>query len=311
MNPPVPPPGSHLWQLVFVSFAVILVLFEVMRGWNRGIARQLARLAALIAAYFAAYFGGTFVVPLARPFLNLPDKIVSIAAGAALALIIYVTINGLGSLLFKRTKQYESATARVFCGLGGAVIGLLFGSFLVWMVVVGVRSLGSIADAKMRHETDNEATAVPPRTLHAVDVRRKLAGEPIEESSTVMASLARLKNSLELGSVGDLVKKTDVVSSQTYDTLGKVGRVVSDAESVERLLAFPGMQEFSNHPRTVALRNDPQVRQLIEQGRVMELMQNQTIIDALNDPTWIDQFRRFDIKRALDFALQDKPGDQP
>ena len=65
MNPPSPPPGSHIRQLVFVSFAVVLVLFEVIRGWNRGIARQLARLAALIAAYFAAFFGGTLTtIPL-------------------------------------------------------------------------------------------------------------------------------------------------------------------------------------------------------------------------------------------------------
>jgi hypothetical protein len=311
MNPPSPPSGSHLWQLVFVSFAVALVLYEIIRGWNRGVARQLARLAALIAAYFAAYFGGTFVVPLARPFLNLPDKIVSILAGAALALIIYVIINGLGTLLFKRTKQYESATARVFCGLGGAVIGILFGSILVWAIVIGVRSLGSIADAKIRHESENQAAAMPERTLHAVDVRRKLAGEQTEEPATVMGSLARLKNSLELGSVGDLVKRTDVVPSQTYDTLGKVGRVVSDAESAERFLSFPGAQQLSNHPRIVALRNDPQVAQLIQQGRYIELLQNERVIEALNDPTLIDHIRKFDLQRALDFALQDQDARSP
>src|SRR3954466_10950421 len=137
MNPlSAPPAGSHSWQLVFISFAVVLILFEVLRGWNRGIARQLARLGALIAAYFAAFFGGTFVVPLARPFVNLPDRIVAVAAGAALALIIYVIINGIGTILFKRTRQYESGAARVLCGFGGAIVGLFFGSFLVWVVVV-------------------------------------------------------------------------------------------------------------------------------------------------------------------------------
>src|SRR4029077_16838148 len=56
--------GSPLWQLVFVSFAFLLILFEVLRGWRRGLPRQVARLAALIAAYFAAYFGGKFLAPL-------------------------------------------------------------------------------------------------------------------------------------------------------------------------------------------------------------------------------------------------------
>jgi uncharacterized membrane protein required for colicin V production len=306
MNPqPSAPVGSHIWQLAFISFAVALILFEVIRGWNRGIARQLARLAGLIAAYFAAFFGGTFIIPLARPFVNLPDPIVSIVAGAAMALIIYATINGLGAILFKRTKHYESGAARILCGFGGAVVGLFFGSLLVWALVVGVRSLGSIADGQIRQESANQ-TAAPPRTLHAVDIRRRLAGQETEDSSGVMASLARLKNSLELGSVGDLVKKTDVVPSQTYDTLGKIGRVVSDRETAQRFLSFPGAEELSNHPRIVALRNDPQIAGLIEQGRYIDLLQNQRIIDALNDPTLTEQIRNFDLQRALDYSLQGK-----
>src|SRR4051794_1467886 len=170
INPaPAAASGSHIWQVVFISFGVVLVLFEVLRGWNRGIARQLARLGALIAAYFAAFFGGTFVVPLAKPFVNLPDLIVSIVAGAALALIIYAIINGLGTLLFKRTKQYESATARTFCGLGGALVGVFFGCFLVYLTVVLVKSLGSIAAGNIREKSANPILAAPGRTLHAVD----------------------------------------------------------------------------------------------------------------------------------------------
>ncbi|HEY4285018.1 MAG TPA: CvpA family protein [Chthoniobacterales bacterium] len=307
MNPPLAPaPGSHLWQLVFISFAVVLVLFEVLRGWNRGVARQLARLAALIAAYFAAFFGGTFMVPLARPFVNLPDRIVSIAAGAVLALVIYAIINGIAAVMFKKTKQYDSAAARTFCGLGGAVIGVFFGFLLVWMMVVGVRSLGSIADARIRQEAAGQTSTASDRTLHAVDIRRRLAGEAPEENSTVMASLARLKNSLELGSVGDIVKKTDVVPEQTYETLGKIGQVVSNPETAERFLSFPGAQQLSTHPRIVALRNDPEIAALIEQGRYIDLLQNQRIIDALNDPTLTDQIRKFDLQRALEYSIQSR-----
>src|SRR3982751_6969198 len=86
--------GSSLWQLVFISFACVVILLEVLRGWRRGVARQLARLGALIAAYFAAYFGGSFLVPLGRPLLHLPDALVSIVIGAILALVVYAAING-------------------------------------------------------------------------------------------------------------------------------------------------------------------------------------------------------------------------
>jgi uncharacterized membrane protein required for colicin V production len=304
MNPPPPiAGGSHLWQLGFVSFAVVLILFEVFRGWNRGVARQTARLGGFIAGFFAAFFGATLVVPLVRPFADFPDRLIWIGAAGALFLITYLVINGFGTVLFKRTKQYESGTARVLCGLGGAVFGLFFGSLLVWMVVVGVRSLGSIADAHVRQQSVNPVAAGP---LHAVDVRRRLSGEGTENPSSVMASLVRLKNSLELGSVGDLVKRTDVVPPHIYDTLEKIGRVVSDPQSTERFLSFPGAQQLSNHPRIVALRNDPQISELIEQGRLMDLLQNQRIIDALNDPTLTDQIRQFDLQRALEYSLQSR-----
>ena len=302
-TPIAQPSGSPVWQIVFISFAVGLVLFEILRGWNRGIARQLARLAALIAAYFAAFFGGAPLVPILRPYINMPDRVVSIVAGALLALIIYALVNALGAVFFKKTKQYDSAMARVFCGLGGAVVGLFFGWFLVWVVVVGVRSFGTIADA-IQEQSATQPGGSLPRTLHAVDVRRRLAGQTTEDSSTLMASLARLKSSLELGSVGEIVKHTDVVPSQTYETLNKIARVAADPESMQRFLSFPGTESLTNHPRIVALRDDPEVPQLIEQGRFLDLLQNQRVIDAMNDTTLIDEIRKIDLQRALDFATQ-------
>lgn len=297
--------GSSGWQLVFISFAVVLVLFEILRGWNRGIARQLARLAALIAAYFVAFFGGNIVVPLARPFFDMPDRIMSIVAGAILALAVYVVINGLGTFFFRKTKQHESMLARLFYGLGGAIVGLFFGAFLVWILVVGVRSLGSIADVQVRQQAASQTSASPARTLHAVDVRRGSVGET-NESSDLMTSLARLKNSLELGTVGDLVKKTDPVHSQVYETLGKLGEVVSDAENAQRFLTFPGAEQLANNPRIIALRDDPEVPQLIKQGRFMDLLQNRHVIDALNDPTLTEEIRKFDLRRALDYSIREK-----
>src|SRR3982751_2275139 len=164
MNPqPTPAVGSHLWQLVFISFAVVLILFEVIRGWNRGIARQMARLGGLIAGSLAVYFGAAFVVPVMRPVLNLPDPTLWLLAALVLFLVTYLVINGTGAVLFKRTKDYDSPTARVMCGVGGAIFGLFFGAVLVWSIVIGVRSLGSIADAQVRQQSASQ-TAIPTRT---------------------------------------------------------------------------------------------------------------------------------------------------
>jgi len=299
MNPPLQQiAGSPLWQLVFVSFAIILILFEVLRGWRRGLARQLARLGALVAAYFAAFYGGKIVAPLAKPFFRMPDAILSILAGAVLALVVYAVISGLGTVLFKRTRNHESAFVRVLYGAGGAMFGIFFGAFLVWLVVVGVRSLGAVADAQVRQQ------AADSTVVHAVDVRRRFLDEPIEESAPLMTALARLKNSLEMGVIGDTIKKTDVIPSQVYETLGKVGEVVSNPQNAERFLSFPGARELSEHPKIVALRNDKEISEMIRQGRLFELLQDPRIIDAANDPTLAEQVKKFDLNAALDYAIQ-------
>jgi len=290
--------GSPVWQLVFVSFALVLVLYEVLRGWRSGGARQVARLGALICAYFAAFFGGKLVLPLARSFLKMPDGIVSIVAGVVLAIGVYALISGLGMVLFKRTNQHESALVRLFYGLSGAVLGLFFGAFLVWLVVVGVRSVGAVADAHVQEQA-NQSTVV-----HVVDIRRRYLGEATEPSPGLMTSLARLKNSLEMGMIGDAVKKTDVIPAKSYEMLGKVGRVASNPQVAQRFLSFPGARELSEHPKIVALRNDREIADMIAQNRFVDLLRDPRIIAAANDPTLVEAIKKFDFNAALDYAVQ-------
>ena len=117
--------------MVFISFGVILVLFEVVRAWRLGLMRQIARLIALGAAYGAAFLGGSFCVPLARFFFKMPDPVLSILCGAMLALTAYALVSGIGAILFKRTSQQGSGLLYLIYGFAGAVLGLFFGVFLL------------------------------------------------------------------------------------------------------------------------------------------------------------------------------------
>jgi hypothetical protein len=295
--------GSPLWQLAFISFAIVLILFEIVRGWRLGLMRQVMRVIAIVAAYAAAWFGGQLLVPIARPLLKIPDVALSILCSAILAVLVYVIVAGVGTIVFKKTRQQNSAIIRFFYGLTGAAIGLFLGAFLVWLIVIGVRSIGAVADAQVHEQAAAAKPAASPRrNIHAVDVRRGVL-ESNADTTSLMSSLARLKNSLELGTVGDIVKKADAIPSKTYDTLGKLGQVASSPQNAERFLSCPGARELSEHPKIVALRNDPEIEQLFTQGRYLDLLQDQRIIDALNDPTLIDQLKKFDLQRALDFSI--------
>ncbi|MBA2434188.1 MAG: CvpA family protein [Verrucomicrobiota bacterium] len=287
--------GSALWQTIFVSFALILIAFEIVRGWRLGLVRQLVRLLALAAAYGAGFFGGRLLLPLLRPFLRLPDFLISIAAGAILALIVYVAISTLGAILFKRTGEQSARVVRLVYGICGAVLGIFFGLFSVWLVVVAIRSTGAIASAEMRAPDPVEARSPGPPAARP----RTLPNEP----ASMIQSLAKLKNSIELGPFGETVKAVDVVPAETYQILGKVGTLASNPRSAERFLSFPGARELTENPRIIALRDDPEIFELIQQQRYLELLQNPKLIEAMNDPALAAQVKRFEFQKALDYAL--------
>ncbi|PYJ24215.1 MAG: hypothetical protein DME99_00185 [Verrucomicrobia bacterium] len=295
--------GSSLWQAVFISFAVILILFEVVRGWRLGLIRQLVRVAALAAAYGTAFFGGRLLVPIARPFFKMPDIVLSILAGAVLALVIYALVTSLGMILFKRTGQQNSKLVQLVYGFAGAAVGLFFGAFVLWMIVVSVRAIGAVADAQVRSRSTLMYVG-PSTTSQALAVRRRFLAESNKGSAAFAVSLARLKNSLELGPLGNAVKQIDPVSSESYDTLGKFAGVFSNRERAQKFLSFPGARELSEHPKIVALRNDPEISNMIAQKRFLDLLQDQRIIDAANDPALADRIKKFDLQRALDYATQ-------
>jgi hypothetical protein len=297
--------GSPLWQAVFISFAVVFILFEVVRGWRLGLIRQLVRVVALATAYAAAVFGGRLLVPITRPFLKMPDIVLSIVAGAALALVIYAVVTSTGMVLFKRTGQQGSQMVRLIYGFAGAVVGLIVGAFVLWLIVASVRAVGTLADAQVRSQTVSPE-AGQSATLRALEVRRRFLSEPNAGSTALATSLARLKNSLELGPLGNAVKETDPIPLKTYETLGKVGSVFSNPERAQKFLTFPGARELSEHPKIVALRDDPDISEMIAQGRFLDLLQNQRIIDAANDPALADRVKKFDLQRALDFAVERK-----
>ena len=285
--------GSPLWQTVFVCFAAVLILFEMIRGWRLGLVRQVVRLLALVLAYLGALFGGRMLLPLLRPMFRLPDLFIAILAGAVLAVAIYALVNFVGAVLFKRTGQQPAGLVRLVYGVSGGLLGIFFGLFTVWLIVVAIRSLGAIANAEV-HAQAATRSAVPSGSRNSSP----------NDSNLLINSLARLNNSVELGAVGKTVKTVDVVPDRTYETLSKLGTVASSPQTAERFLSFAGARALTENPRLIALRNDSEIMSLIEQQRYLELLQNRKLIDALNDPTLTSQLKNFQFQKALDYALR-------
>jgi hypothetical protein len=295
--------GSPLWQTVFVSIAVLIVLLQVLRGWSLGLPRQLVRIVALVAAYSTALYGGETILPLLRSLVKAPDFVLSTLGGAILAMIVYSVINTIGTILFKRTRQQESALVRLIFGASGAFLGLGFGLFFVWLLLVGIRSLGAVAEAEVNARAPAEISRFDERSARTGGLRRTRTAVPDENSLT--GSLARLKKSVELGGLGDVVKQTAVLPSGIYDNVAKVGEVFAKPQRAQRFISYPGVQELMDHPKILALRADPEVARMLAEGRLFDLLQDDRLIEAANDPELAAQLKRFDFKAALDYAARE------
>lgn len=289
--------GSPLWQTVFVSFAVVLLLFQILRGWRLGLPRQIVRLVAIVVAYGTALFGGRALLPLMRPLLKVPDFVLIAFGGAILAMIAYSVINTVGTILFKRTSQQESRLVRLVYGFSGAGLGLVFGLFFIWLLVVSIRSLGAIGEAQLN------ARASSASPVHSRPSSRPNVSGVRDENSLAL-SLAQLKKSIERGALGDVVRQTDVLPSGIYETLAKLGEVFSQPEHISRFLSYPGVAELLDNPKLLALRADPEISRMLEEGRLLDLLQDDRLIEAANDTELAKQLKKFDLRKALDYAAQ-------
>ncbi|MGI8435574.1 MAG: CvpA family protein [Chthoniobacterales bacterium] len=294
--------GSPLWQTVFVSFAVLLLLFQIIRGWRLGLPRQLVRIGAIVAAYSAALLGGSLLLPILRPLLRVPDFVITAVGGIVLALIVYSVVNMAGTILFKRTGQQSSGLVRMVYGISGAVLGIFFGLFFIWMLLMGVRSLGAIGEAQV--SAQNSSTPSPVVTNTRGRRRASLPPPPVDENS-IAFTMARLKKSIELGPLGNAVKQTDVMPGGIYDTLTKVGQVFARPESAQRFMSYPGVAELTDDPKILALRADPEITQMLEQGRLWDLLRDEHLIAAVNDPALKERLKKFDLRKALDYAARE------
>jgi hypothetical protein len=299
----VEPAASSSWQLLFLSFAAVVVLLEMVRGWRLGLMRQLVRLLAVVAAYGCAVWGGAAIVPGLRGVFKMPDALLSMIGGAILAFVAYAVITTLGTVLFKRTTQHQLGIVRAVWGATGAILGIFFGIFVVWLLFAGIRLVGSVAAAQVRRQETAANKMMMPAWRRPLHIKGKSDSAEVT-SSGLATTLSRMKISLEGGVIGGALQQMDPLPPATYRTLEKLGAVAGNVESAERFLSFPGAREIGENPKVLALRNDPEIADLIAHRRIFELLQNKRLVEAANDPTLRRQVSRFNLEGALDYAMQ-------
>lgn len=258
-------------SLLFAVGAAVLVILCTWRGWRLGFVRQALSIVALAVAYAAAWFVGGFLIPVLRP-LGYPDQVLTLIGAVLVGLVVFAVLSILIGVTFKRTEHQSVGVVKVIFGVPGALLGAVFGAFLVLVCAVGVRLIGTVAQAQ-------------------------------PEASATAARVVALKHSLEHGATGALVDKVDLVPGAVYRTLGNVGLIAASPEAIERFSADRDVRRVSAHPKILALRDDPEVQRALQTGDYFTLLRHPKLVEAANDAEVMKLLGTFDLQKALDRAL--------
>lgn len=273
---------------IYFAVAAIVVAFLTYHGWRQGVGRQFMTLLAVAGAYAVGFFGAGLVAPWFS-FLRYPPQVTQIIAGVAAGLLTMIAISTLGRVFFKRTADQKAGAARWSFGVMGAVLGLAFGGLVFFVASEMVRLMGALAQANVQATTEM-AAAAPDQKAPAVN--------------PMMSGLAKLSSALDKGDSGTFFRKVDPVPAHVFATLAKLGLMVSRPEAVERFLGYPGVDELTNHPRLLALRNDPEVASLLERQSYFRLLRHPKVVELAGDPDFSAQIKRMNFDEALDYALK-------
>ena len=273
--------GSPFWQNVLLYGAAVFMLWEIYAGWRRGLIRSGLHFGAFVASGLIGMLVGQTVGAVVGVVLPGVAFLAALFSGAAAALLVLAVCLFLGAVLFKRTSQQPPGLVRWTFGAGGAVFGLLTGLFILWGAVSIIRTCGALAKSSM-------------------------AGQKSQDASAANRTFATLKDSLEMGPVGDIVDFIDILPTETYDHLTRLGQLTKNQDAMMRFLDYPGMQEIISHPRMQALLQDPVVVQSAENKNFLVLVQSRTVLNAATDPSLQKLVMALDLEKALDYAMPPK-----
>jgi len=261
-------------QTAFLLLGLGILIFEVWWGWRMGIMRTLTSLVAL---------GGSALLGMAAG--RVVSAIVGGGAvvfwGTAIVVLVsaYVVIWFFGYLAFKKTSQQPIGVNFIW-GMGGAVLGFVFGVLVLWLGIPAVRVAGVVGE-EMKQAWPTYLQPVPP----------------------TISGLATLKENLETGITGKIFSSLDIVSPDFYDLVEKLSRFSADPTCIGRLMEYPDLKAVAELPEIQAMTVDPQMIAAIEGKNLLAVVTHPALFKLARDKKVSEMIIRIDFRKALDYAV--------
>jgi hypothetical protein len=271
--------GSEYWRTLFLALAGAWVTLSIFRGWTQGILRQLLVPLAMASALVVVVLVAPVASGYFRDSTSLPAALSGLLVGAFMWFFIYNLLVFLGGIIFKRTRDQDVTIVRLFFGAGGAFVAIIYALLQIWLITAGIRVFGKIAEDQIAIQSSRAATP------HAFVI-----------------GLARLKNSLELGSGRAILDSVDPVPQDVYQRIEQGSRLLASPRAIGRLFESPALRSIWENPRVRALQTDPEILEAVRRGDFLLLVSNPKVIALWSDPSVRALLSGNQIQAALDYA---------
>ena len=250
-----PVEASQQWQAGLLIIFAICVAYATIRGCFRGLLLQLLVPLAIGGSALIVYF-------FADPFLSLLGmSSVTVSPGglmlarALLGVLSFYLMMLAGGFLFRRTRDYDLIVSRLISGVGGALLGFIYGLVTVWFLMIFIQVIGRVAEDQVTLQVDRGLSPAPS-----------------------ISTLARAKASLDSGWLGEVSHWLDPVPGSVYDSIDRWSSILSRPDAVKQLMADPVFRPLVNNPTFQALANDPELSDSIEKGDLLGVVTNPKLV---------------------------------
>lgn len=263
--------------------AGLWLLISAFLGWRRGIVRQIASLFGLVLAVVLGFWLGPIVSPVV-PAFGLPSFLRPLLGGMLVGLTICVSMAIFSQIIFRKTDDQGFGFIRLFYGLSGAVLGLIYGLTVLGLAGWGIRFFGSFAEGLNKG---------------AVTASAKQKPQPPANPPPIVS----IKRILEASPAAGIFGWLDPIPPNLYQRVHKIGQVFANPSAKDRFLADPSMEAIARNAKILALKADPELQEALRNGEIWTVLRNPKVQLAAADAQLLTALRTVDLDKVMDHAL--------
>ncbi len=295
---PLPPVAYDL-------IAVLVIIYFAWRGKRRGVIRELSSMISIGGSILLAQPLGSLLLPLFST-ANLPEIIktpIELSLGG-LAAYLLLRISLFLIAKFSGLLKEREGTPQTLIHVGGALMGSVFGAFLVLALGWYTLSFGSLSSLLMQNPVLSGGTALASA---APESRQK-------ESPGGMLNLLLLptritaahEEAFALSLSGKIAARFNPIPEQILEGAEVMVDLTQHPEQMQKLAEFAPVQQLVEQPSIQELMGNPEVRALAEKGDITGLLNHPAVQEVMNDPAVQEALKGMDIEEMRKFLEEQK-----